>query len=475
MAIVCGLLAGAAIGDPAGNDAKALDWPWFLGPERDGKSTESILLEWPEDGPEVLWFQPVGEGYSAPSIASGRVFVFDRIGDQARLRALREQDGSELWSSAYETRYEDLYGYSGGPRTSPVVEGKSVYTYGVEGRLRAHSVENGDLLWEVDTVEGYGVVQNFFGVGSTPVVEGALLIAQVGGSPPDSPPISSGEVRGNGSGIVAFDKRTGLERYRLTDELASYSSFALTSFASRRWAFVLTRGGLVAFEPGDGSLDFFLPWRAKLLESVNAATPVVVTGSEGEHAVFVSETYGPGSALVRVAADGSEIVWRDERRKKSLRSHWATPIFHRGTLYGSSGRSTGEAELRAIDAASGRVLWSHPGLGRSTLLFADDHLLVLTEKGRLLLIEANPKRFVLVAELDLGDRDRVSDADAKTGPGKGSADRPRLRFPAWNAPALSRGRLYLRGKDQIVVLDLGAREGEVAIMDSAASVVNESH
>ena len=96
------------------------DWPALLGPTADGKSSEKMLLDWPEHGPDVLWFKKVGEGYSAPSIAGGKVFVFDRVGDEARLYALDPADGSEKWRSTYTSTYEDLYRYSGGPRCSPV-------------------------------------------------------------------------------------------------------------------------------------------------------------------------------------------------------------------------------------------------------------------------------------------------------------------------------------------------------------------
>jgi len=429
------------------------DWPGFLGSSGDGTSTESILLDWPKSGLEVLWFREAGEGYSAPSVADGRVFVFDRLGDQARLSAWKAATGKALWTSTYTTAYEDLYRYSGGPRTAPVVDGDRVFAYGVEGRLRAHSVETGKVLWDVDTAARFGVVQNFFGVGSTPVVEGDLLLVQVGGSPKGSPSISSGDVVGNGSGIVAFETTTGKVRYAITDELAAYATIRVETIQGRRWAFAFTRGGLLAFEPSQGKVDFFYPWRAKKLESVNAATPVVVKDT-----VFISESYGPGSSLLRVKPGGYDLLWKDPpRRGQSMSTHWSTPVFHDGYLYGSSGQSSGQAELRAVEHATGRVAWSEPGLGRSTLILVQDHLLVLTETGRLLLVEANPKSFVKVAEMDLGDRSATANEAAKTAVKGKKAGRPLLRFPSWNAPVLSHGRLYLRGKDQIICLDIAPK------------------
>ena len=118
-------------------------------------------------------------------------------------------------------------------------------------------------------------MQNFFGVGSTPLVEKDLLIVQIGGSPPDSPTIHSGRVQGSGSAVVAFDKRTGEVRYRLSDELASYASPVVADVAGIRLGFAFVRGGLLAFDPSVGTERFFFPWKAARLESVNASTPVV--------------------------------------------------------------------------------------------------------------------------------------------------------------------------------------------------------
>src|SRR5262249_29375804 len=151
-----------------------------------------------------------------------------------------------------------------------------VFLYGAEGMLHCLGVNDGKPLWKVDTHAEFGVIQNFFGVGSTPVIEGDYLIVQVGGSPPGSDKLSFEDLKGNGSGIVAFHKRTGKVVYKITDELASYSTPVLATIDGRRWCFVLARGGLVGFEPKGGKVDFHFPWRAEDLESVNASNPVVV-------------------------------------------------------------------------------------------------------------------------------------------------------------------------------------------------------
>jgi len=424
------------------------DWPTFLGPSRDSKSTErGILTDWPKAGPPFVWATRTGTSYAMPVTSLGRLFQFARFGDKARVTCHRSETGEELWQYEYPTDFEDLYGYDNGPRCCPVVDGERVYTFGAEGVLHCLRTVDGEPLWSVDTAAAFGVVQNFFGVGSTPIVAGDLLIVQVGGSPAEDqavPPGQLDQVSGNGTGVVAFDKRTGEVVYHVSDELASYSSPTLATIDGRELAFLFARGGLLGFSPESGNVSFHFPWRAEILESVNASSPVVV----GDR-VFISETYGPGSALLRVKTDGYEVVWSDAeaRRGKKMQTHWNTAVHHEGYLYGSSGRHPNDAELRAIELKTGKVAWSEPGLARSSLLYADGHFICLTEYGQLILLKANPERFEPLAVAVPMFRPTASD-------GQLSDPVPLLANPCWAAPILSHGLLYVRGAGRIACFEL---------------------
>jgi outer membrane protein assembly factor BamB len=435
-------------GDPLPPDLRTRksgdDWPCFLGPQGNSVSREKgILKPWPKQGPRIVWDKKLGTGYSMPVISRGRLFLFDRLRNRARLQCYTSETARHLWSFEYHTDYRDAYGYNNGPRCCPVVDGNRVYIFGPQGMLHSVRASDGKLVWKVDTRMTFNVIPNFFGVGSTPVVEGDLLLVQIGGSPTGSERVNFEDLKGNGSGLVAFDKYTGKVKYRVSDELASYSSPVLATIGKRRWCFVFARGGLLALDPSTGKVDFHYPWRASLLESANASNPVVVGNR-----VLISECYEMGSALLEVRPGGYKEIWTDrgKGRRKSLMCHWMTPIHVDGYVYGSSARHTPDAELRCVELATGKVMWREPRLTRCSLLLVEGHFICLSEDGTLRLVRVNPKKYEEVSSVELLPVDR----EGKPLPGAA----PLLEYPCWAAPILSHGLLYVRGKGRLVCLEL---------------------
>lgn len=409
------------------------DWPRFLGPALDNVSTEKgIPTTWPREGLKKMWDVKLGVGYAPPCVVDGKLYHVDAFDWTSRLACRNAETGELIWKFEYQFQYEDFYGYDNGPRCSPIYDDGRVYLYGVEGVLHCLDAKSGKKIWRFDTLEKYFFHQNFFGVGSTPVVEGDLLIAAVGASPKGPRPADLRTAKPDRACIVAFDKKTGDVKYAALDELASYSSPTVVTLHGRRVGLYFARGGLVAFEPSTGKQFFHHPWRAKTEESVNAANPVVVGDT-----ILLTECYGPGAVCLKVKADLSGVteVWSDkekDRDDRSLACHWNTPIFHEGYVYGSSGRHTPEGDLRCVDLATGEVKWREKRTTRSSLLKVDGHALALTEQGELRLFKLDPKKF---------------DEKARW-------ESPDLDYPCWAPPVLSRGLLYVRGKSRLVCYEL---------------------
>jgi len=443
------------------------DWGEFLGPTGNGRSSlNGMAVPWPADGPRVVWHCELGEGYCGPAVAQGRCLICDRVGQEIRIRCLAAETGQEIWQQRYPTDYVDTFGYDGGPRAAAVIAGDAVLTFGPEGRLECRGLVDGASRWQVDTSAVFHVVRNFFGVGTAPLVvdtaEGRLVVVQVGGSRPGGTPPSPERldlVKGLDSGLVAFDLATGIERWRSSDQLASYSTPVRATLDGRERLLAWMRDRLLVVDPATGGVQADVRWRATELFSVVAASPVVA-GSE----VLLSETYGPGSVLLTVTAAGLQTVRQDavgSRPARSLKSHWATPVLHDGHLYGSSGRNAGDAVLVCADWKTGAVRWSEAGLGRSSLVSADGHLIVLGEFGDLVLVKATPDAYVEVsrtrlvaAAIDTHNTTPARDTQNATRRVLQEGGFELLVTPCWAAPVIAHGYLYVRGQGRLVCLDL---------------------
>ncbi len=415
------------------------DWPGFLGLNRDGRSNETgILTDWSNGKLKTLWEIKTGQGYGMGSVAAGRYFHFDRVDGNGRLRSIHAETGELIWDFSYRSQYQDMYGYDSGPRASPVVDGNRVYIFGVKGQLFCLNAVTGTEIWSVDTAKMFGVIQNFFGVGSTPAIHGNTLLVMVGGSggqPGKVGPNEMPNVKPDGSALVGFDKLSGAVKFKVGDDLASYASIKLAKLQNKEVALVWARNQLMGIDPLTGILLFEFPWRSRIIESVNASTPVVI-----DDQIFLTECYGPGGVLLKYENRELKQIWSDDRRRnKSMAAHWNTPVLHEGYLYGSSGRNSGDAQLRCVELATGRVAWTKKGLRRASVTLVDRHLIVLGEYGVLSLIKATPEKYDEVATL-------------------GRESGVNLKYPCWAAPIVSHGLMIVRDKNKVVCFDLIPQE-----------------
>ena len=188
------------------------------------------------------------------------------------------------------------------------------------------------------------------------------MIVAVGGSPKGRRPDDLRKAKGNGTGLVAFDEKSGKVLWKATDELASYSSPVVRKVGGNDVCLYFARGGLVGVDPKDGTEVFRHAWRAKILESVNAANPVVAKDE-----ILVTECYGPGGVLLKIKDGKAEEVWTDadkEKRERSLACHWNTPIRVGGFVYGSQRPSRERGRVCAA-SSGGRARWRGASRGWS--------------------------------------------------------------------------------------------------------------
>lgn len=429
--------------------ARGADWPQFLGPSGTGFSTETgLIAQIPTNGVPIVWDQAVGTGYSAPSVRGRQLLLHHRVGNQEIVQSLDALTGQPGWKATSPTTYVDPYGYNNGPRCTPLVTSNRVYTFGAEGLLQCLNRETGERVWSRDTGKEFEVPPAFFGVGSTPILEGGRLLVMVGGQP--------------NSGMVAFDPETGktlwesvgeanwtgqtkrgwpgepLVVWQNAEKQASYASPVAATIHGQRHVLCLMRQGLVSVNPTNGAVNFSFWFRSRANDSVNAANPVV----QGDLVLITAAYYRVGSVLLRVRPDGKgvEEVWR----ATSMEAHWTTPLLVDGHLFALSGRNEPDAVLRCTRFADGQLAWERderwaphsmqqpPVFGRGSMIHADGRFIALGEGGMLGLFQPNTN-----ACEELG-RWQV----------------PSLGYPCWAAPVLADGRLYLRNERRLVCLDL---------------------
>jgi outer membrane protein assembly factor BamB len=404
--------------------AETNDWPRFLGPSHNATSSETKLLKTLPGKLPVVWEAKKGSGYCAPAIVGERLVLFHRVGDEEVVECLQAETGLRFWKVAYASGYQDRYGYCDGPRSSPVIDEGRVYTIGAEGVLHCLDLKGGHVYWKRKLLEEFKVPQNFFGVGSTPLVDGNLLSVNVGAP--------------GGPCVAGFDKKSGKMVWGAGNDWGpSYASPIPAVIQGKKRVLVFAggesrppTGGLMSIDPAEGKVDFEFPWRSRTRESVNGASPLAIGNR-----VFISECYGTGSALVEVKEDFSpKEVWTNA----AFGIHFMMPIFKDGFVYGIHGHGPLDCPLVCVDMKDGKEKWrTEPEWGeivqtaggprkiklsfaRASLTQVDGRTLVLTEHGHLLWIDLNPAGYKELSRTWLF-----------------------LAGETWTPPAISRGLLYV--------------------------------
>lgn len=402
-----GLAAGWLASQLASSHALA-DWPQWLGPNRNGSSPYAVI-PWRGSLP-VLWRHPVGEGHSSPVVADGRVFLHTKVPDQdaEQLSAFEADTGNLLWQRQYpRSRFQNPFG--NGPRSTPLVDGDRIYTVGVTGVLTCWSVSDGKQLWQRNLLQEFQAKNPFFGTSSSPLLYRDRLLVMVGGP---------------NASIVAFNKTSGAVLWKSGSARASYSSPILIQQAGKDVAVFLTQQGLTAVDPMTGEEYWSFPLIDKLSES--STTPVLA----GDMLVASSVTYGSVGLRLTAKRDvpGYEQVWHN----RQLTCYFSTPIAIGDSLYLVTGSALfRKAHLRCVDLHTGKVRWTRQNVGKdhATLLRVGNRLLLLEEKGDLVLVQPDSESYRELA-------------------------RSRICGPTWAHPAISDGKLYVRDGKELMCVEL---------------------
>jgi outer membrane protein assembly factor BamB len=397
-----------------GAPAWAGDWPQWLGPNRDGNSIETIGV-W-KDAPKIVWRKPVGEGHSSPIVADGKVFLLHRVPNKnaEQLTVWNARTGEPLSTIQYDRpQYSNPFG--AGPRATPIYHGGAVYSIGVTGLLlKATVAADGQMkqVFLIDILKEFQAKNLFFGVSASLLIDNGNLLLMTGGK---------------GAGVVSLSCRDGSVNWKVSDDGASYASPIVVGEGSNRNAVFLTQKGLSGLAPKDGKVIWNYPFKDALSES--STTPVQI----GQHLLASSVTLG--SVLLKFTTkDNSpsvEKVWHN----KELNCYFSTPAIVGDHVYMvTAGGNFAQPKLmlRCVEIATGNTLWSKPDVGRfhaALLRTGNNRLLMLDDRGKLTLIQPEPKEYRELATAKVCGQ-------------------------TWAHPALADGLLYLRDDKEILCIEM---------------------
>lgn len=386
----------------------------FYGPHRDATvSGIELGTNWAARPPEVLWKQPVGQGWSGFAVAEGLAITQEQRDESEYVIAYEVATGRTVWTHADPARYATTIAGEG-PRATPAIRGPRVYTFGATGILNCLDFDTGHAVWSRDTIkENNGDVPDW-GLASSPLLVDDLVIVSVGGS--------------NGRSLVAYKAADGQFAWGAGAGGADYSSPVLAELLGQRQVLIFNTSGVVG-QNLQGKILWTYPWPGG---HPHITPPRVI----GTNLVLATSGYGTGAELLQIER-GADGAWSATRVWKSiaLKSKFG-PVFIVGDyIYGLD-----DGIFTCLDLKTGRRQWKDGRFGHGQGLLVGDLILLTSEKGELVLIRPDPEALV---ELD--------------------------RFPlftdkTWNPPALAGEYLLARNHKEAACLRLPLRKsGTVAL------------
>jgi len=417
--------------------AMADDWPQWRGPNRDGVWRETGLLEkFPQSRIKLRWRAPISSGYSGPTVAGGRVYVTDRVTEPKqieRVHCFDWQSGERLWNHEYDCTYKGV-SYEAGPRASVTIDDGRAFALGSMGHLFCFDAANGSVLWQRDLNIEYKIRMPGWGIAASPLVEQGLVVVQIGGA--------------DGACLVAFDVKTGEERWRALDDAASYAAPIMVEQAGRRVLACWTGANVVGLDPLSGQVHWRHPFQPKEMV-ISIATPVAVGGR-----LFVSSFYD-GALMLRLKPDelAVEQIWRrlgpNEKQTEALHSIISTPLLQGDFAYGVDSYG----ELRCLDANTGDRLWESlepmrgsgkpgPKIRWFTIHMVEnaDKVWMFNERGELLITKLSPGGYEEISRAKLIDP-TIEQLN---------------RGVCWAHPAYAYRHVFARNDNELVAADLSA-------------------
>jgi outer membrane protein assembly factor BamB len=387
----------------------AADWANWRGPNRDGQSTETgLATQWPRAGPRMLWrIDSAGEGYGAPAVAGGRVFLVANVGlADEFVRAFSVEDGKQLWS----TRISAVGNPDQAPsypaaRSTPVLDDGLLYVFSSDGVLVCLDPASGKIRWQKNTRKDFVGEPGKWAYAESPLLDGNRVVVTPGGAQ---------------ATMLALNKKTGAVIWKTAipgGEASGYASAVIATAGGKKHYVQFLAKGTVGVDAATGKLL----WRYDETSKGPANIPTPLAHGEYIYSTARSLTVG---ALVKLKPSADGVTAEQVYFERGLPSAIGGVVRHGDFLYGTTGEG-----LVAAEFATGKIRWKNESVGPASLLAANGHLYLHGEDGDVALVEAAP--------------DAYREKGRFTPPGPPAHPRG-AREKSWAYPVLADGRLYIR-------------------------------
>ncbi|HUE18029.1 MAG TPA: PQQ-binding-like beta-propeller repeat protein [Planctomycetaceae bacterium] len=388
------------------------DFPAFQGPARTAVLPDTKLdRNWSQHPPREIWRVPVGAGWSGIAVVGGYTFTQEQRGEDECVVCRELSTGKEIWKHADKAPFQGKPRYEGmggpGPRCTPTVDDGRVYTVGCTGIFNCLDGGTGHVQWTRNMVTENGGHVAFHGVCGSPLIVGNLVVVAPTGKSTAS--------------LAAYDRLTGKPAWCTGVHDAAYATPMLASVAGHEQILNYDDRGLTAHNPTDGKVLWHFEWNTN--EPI-CSQPIADAGAPDQ--ILLTVGYGRGSVLLKVScgADGSwtaQPLWET----KTMKTKFTTAVARDGYVYGLD-----DGIMQCIDLKTGRQKWKGGRYEHGQILLAGDLIVVQTEPGPVVLIEATPKRLTELGTV------------------------PALSSKTWNCPTLAGNHLLLRNDLEAVCYEV---------------------
>jgi outer membrane protein assembly factor BamB len=398
-----------------------LDWPQWRGAKRDGLSQErGLLKQWPAQGPKLLWqINDIGDGYSTPSVVGTRIYLMSNRGfDNEFVQALSTEDGKPVWTTRIGNvgnGNDFLYAKA---RSTPTVDGDSIYALGSDGDLACLETRSGKIRWQKSLRKEFGGKPGVWAYAESPLVDGDVVVVTPGGEQ---------------ATMVALNKKTGAVIWKSAipgGEPAAYASAIVVQAGGRKQYVQFLSKGIVGVDAKTG--EFLWRYAEPVKGMAQMVTPVARDG------YVYGGAHGVGGGTVRLKTEGDRVAAEQVYFARGLPCNIGGSVLIGDYLYG-----TNTDGLVAVEFATGKVKWQAETIGSGSVAYADGLLYLHGENGDVALVEATAEayrekgRFTPPAQ---PKRKRLGPYPEK----------------AWTYPVIANGRLYIRDNETLWAYDIKA-------------------